>query len=364
MAVGRRRVTAAGLGAFAILPLLARVAAAAPDFPPLHRPAIALKNPAGVFLIGLAMAGGRLVAVGAHGAIVYSDDDGQSWRQAAVPVSVTLTCVGFATPSIGWAAGDYGIVLHTADGGESWQVQLDGLQVNALMLRAAQDLATAQPDNPGAARALRRAGIFGAAGPDKPFLALWPVSATRATVFGAYRMAVETQDGGQSWVDASLRLTDPLSHNIYGVSATPGAVFLAEETGLVLCSTDAGASFALLGQPAQATLFGVLALPGGTVLAYGVAGTLVRSTDLGATWNSLAIGTAGNLTAAMALRDGSVVITGQRGTVFRSHDGGASFQPLTAQLGMELYAVAQAPDGALIFAGDGGVRRLPLSGEV
>jgi len=60
--------------------------------------------------------------------VILSDDDGATWHQAKVPVSVTLTAVSFGTPAKGWAVGHSGIVLHTEDGGETWVKQLDGIQ--------------------------------------------------------------------------------------------------------------------------------------------------------------------------------------------------------------------------------------------
>src|SRR5512142_193863 len=46
-------------------------------------------------LLGVATAGKRLVAVGDRGIVTYSDDQGQTWLQADVPVSVMLTAVYF-----------------------------------------------------------------------------------------------------------------------------------------------------------------------------------------------------------------------------------------------------------------------------
>ena len=55
-------------------------------------------------LNGITRAGKRLVAVGARGHILYSDDEGKSWKQASVPVSSDLTAVNFPTPQQGWEA--------------------------------------------------------------------------------------------------------------------------------------------------------------------------------------------------------------------------------------------------------------------
>ncbi|WP_430515935.1 WD40/YVTN/BNR-like repeat-containing protein, partial [Pseudomonas fluorescens] len=46
-------------------------------------------------LLAVTRAGERLVAVGERGIVLLSDDSGVSWRQAKVPVSVSLTAVQF-----------------------------------------------------------------------------------------------------------------------------------------------------------------------------------------------------------------------------------------------------------------------------
>ncbi len=90
-----------------------------------------------VVLLGIARAGSRHVAVGERGIIVLSDDDGRSWRQAVVPVSVTLTAVTFPTAAQGWAVGHSGAILHSDDGGTHWTKQLDGFRAAQLALAAA-----------------------------------------------------------------------------------------------------------------------------------------------------------------------------------------------------------------------------------
>ncbi|MFI4940022.1 MAG: WD40/YVTN/BNR-like repeat-containing protein, partial [Burkholderiales bacterium] len=87
---------------------------------PLEQPARFSAIAARAMLPGVAKAGARLVAVGEHGIIVYSDNRGQSWTQAKVPVSVTLTAVQFPDAKDGWAVGHDGVVLSSTDGGQSW----------------------------------------------------------------------------------------------------------------------------------------------------------------------------------------------------------------------------------------------------
>ena len=86
--------------------------------------------------LAVTRAGRRLVAVGERGTVLWSDNAGQSWQQAQVPVQVTLTAVRFVNERTGWAVGHLGVILKTEDAGQTWALQLDGVQ-------AAQAVATA-----------------------------------------------------------------------------------------------------------------------------------------------------------------------------------------------------------------------------
>jgi len=169
----------------------------------LDTPAVPVKVPSGVFFVAITRAGERLVAVGEHGVVICSDDEGATWWQAQVPVTVTLTCVAFATPLLGWAAGHFGVILATTDGGKTWVEQLNGIQVNQLALAAAQAIPPGDTTSPAFALGLKRAEFFVQLGPDKPFLTLVALSSQNIMVFGAYRMAVVTN--GSAMISTSRR---------------------------------------------------------------------------------------------------------------------------------------------------------------
>ena len=80
----------------------------------LERSALPSAKAERAVLLGLARAGQRLVAVGERGIVLLSDDNGQRWRQAQVPVSVSLTAVQFVDDRRGWAVGHLGVVLHSS----------------------------------------------------------------------------------------------------------------------------------------------------------------------------------------------------------------------------------------------------------
>ena len=49
--------------------------------------------------------GNRVIAVGDRGYIVYSDDNGATWKRAKSPAAPRLTSVDFVDSKHGWAVG-------------------------------------------------------------------------------------------------------------------------------------------------------------------------------------------------------------------------------------------------------------------
>ena len=47
------------------------------------------------------------------------------WTQASVPPNLFLRAISFATPAVGYAAGELGVVVKTTDGGATWTTVLD-----------------------------------------------------------------------------------------------------------------------------------------------------------------------------------------------------------------------------------------------
>jgi len=325
----------------------------------LTTPAITVKSPASTVLIGITTAGHRLVAVGIHGVIIYSDDNGQSWTQAAVPVDVTITCVAFANAQDGWAAGHDGAILHTTDGGATWQLQLNGDQVNQLILQAAQTAVADNDPSPGTPRAIMRANHFLAGGAENPFLSILAIDSQNALVFGAYRMVMKTTDGGKSWADWSLDVADPLSHNLYDVTTVGKDIYLVGEAGSVFRSTDGGKSFPAVTVPAISTLFKVLPTADGGVFVCGVAGLAFSSRDQGTSWQPINLNTQYNLTAAYRLASGAILVGSESGSLYISFDNAQTFSLLPNVQPMEIFGLTQAANGDVVAVGNAGVIIVP-----
>jgi len=359
----RRALSAALLlcGALATVPAAGTDAAAAKAPLPaaLTQPAPITPKALNAAMLAVAAAGQRLVAAGERGIILYSDDAGRSWRQARVPVSVSLTALQFVDARQGWAVGHQGVVLHTVDGGANWRTQLDGAQAADLALRAAADAAGPRQDE--AVAAARRLVDDG---PDKPFLDLCFDSPRSGFVLGAYNLMYRTSDGGASWQPWAGHVANPKGLHLYGMRAAGGALYLAGEQGLLLRSTDQGASFTALATPYKGSFFGLLAARSGELVVYGLRGNAYWSGDQGASWRRIETGVQAALSGGTELADGTLAMVSQGGDVLLSHDHGRSFAVYgSAALppALPLAAVTQASDGALLVAGLRGMRRVPLA---
>jgi photosystem II stability/assembly factor-like uncharacterized protein len=324
----------------------------------LNKPASITLRAADGLITSIARAGNRLVAVGEHGWILLSDDNGASWRQVASPTSVTLTHVTFADAKTGWALGQMGAVLVTHDGGASWAKQLDGIAANQITLAAAQaDIQTKGTSDTTTANLQSAQALMGG-GPSVPFLNLLVWAPGHLLLVGGFGLAMQSQDGGASWTSAADELANPQGLHLYGLAEQAGTVYVAGEQGLLLKGPPGG-PYAAAATPFDGTFFGVLAAPDGGLFLYGLQGTILRSTDAGANWQALNTGSGAGVDAAVALQDGRLLFGDVAGDLLLGDD--ASTTVKTIQAGEPVAALAQAADGAIIIGGPFGPRRIPLA---
>lgn len=322
-------------------------AVAAPVGAALERPALAVRHPERGVLLGAARAGQRIVAVGERGLVVLSDDGGQRWRQAPVPVSVTLTAVRFTGARHGYAVGHGGVVLATADGGESWTLRLEGRALAQLALRAAQAS--------GVAARVQEAERLVADGPDKPLLDLEVLDDRRVLAVGAYGLAVFTEDGGSTWASWMARLDNPKGLHLYAVRRHGDQLLLAGEQGLALLSADTGRSFRRLATPYGGTFFTVEFAGPSTLVLAGLRGNVWLSADGGTAWKQLPAPVPASLTASAVRADGTVLLASQAGLVLGLRGGalaplpGGRLPPLNALLPLDNAVLALTVQGAMVL---------------
>lgn len=347
----------------------------------LKLPAIKSSRAVGSMLLDVTRAGDRLVAVGDRGHVLLSDDNGQSWRQGAVPVSVTLTAVHFPTPTHGWAVGHDGVVLNTVDGGENWSVKFDGDRANQLMLKHFEKLVAAKEtelaladdeDKEELSFELEDLGYFLSDaqygvedGAWKPFLDLWFSDENSGFIVGAYGLMFRTTDGGESWLPWGDRLDNPEGLHLNAITTCGSGLFIAGEMGIVYRSTDGGNQWDTLESPYEGSFFAVSGNDAGDLIfAMGLRGNAIQSGDGGDSWQHIASPMPAPLLGASFLSNGRLVIASAT-LLIASTDG----QKLTAaKVKPSLYsAVTEAADGGIVLVGISGVHRVEgvdLQGEV
>lgn len=308
-------------------------------------------------LTGIARAGDRLVAVGARGHILVSDDVGKGWTQVPVPVSVDLTAVHFPTAQQGWAVGHCGVVLHSGDGGRTWERQLDGKQAAALTL-AAYEKRAADGDRE-ARRVLEEAKRLVAEGGVRPFLDVWFEDERTGFVVGAYGLILRTADGGRSWDPWLERVENPSAFHLYSVRGAGGEVFIAGEQGLLLRLDRKVERFLPLSTGYPGTFFGALVRPG-SILVFGLRGNAFASADGGRSWVKSQTGVETGLEGGTVMPDGRIVLVSHGGQIIVSADDGKTFSPIRLGSGAPLAAVVAAGRGVVAVAGSAGLSTATL----
>lgn len=296
--------------------------------------AIPSAKAASSLLLSVAHAGQRLVAVGDHGHILYSDDAGKRWTQASVPTRQLLTSVFFIDDKKGWAVGHDAQILVTTDGGTTWTRQFEDLKREA------------------------------------PLLDIWFQDDNHGMAVGAYGALLETTDGGQHWEDVSDRLDNEDQFHLNSIAAVKDSgLLVVGEAGSIFRSKDWGQTWEKLEGPYEGSLFGAVGTrQAGTVLIYGLRGHLFRTTDFGDSWQQVSLPTANGgelefgLSEGSQLADGTIVVVGHGGSVLESQDDGQSFKVYNRPDRLSLAGVSGAGNGNLVLVGQGGVHLATATG--
>lgn len=264
-----------------------------------------------------------VVVVGERGHILRSTDAGNSWQQAEVPTSATLTGVFFHDKALGWAVGHDQVILRTTDGGKTWQL------------------------------------VHAPADAESPLLDVWFADSRHGYAVGAYGTFLATVDGGESW--SERRIADEDFHLNQIVNAGGERLFIAAEAGKILRSDDGGKTWALLAPPYTGSFFGALPLGGKSLLIFGLRGHLFRSDDAGESWRKIPTGTEASLTNGLLLADGTIVIVGLAGTILFSHDQGHTFSSHQQSDRKGFTALLSAGAGKLVGVGEFGVKQISIN---
>lgn len=277
-------------------------------------------------ILGATLAGTRIVAVGEHGTILLSDDNGGHFHQARhVPADATLTAVTFSDVQHGWAVGHWGVVLHTDDGGETWRLQRSDVSV------------------------------------DQPLFSVAFLDDRHGWAVGLWSLMLETDDGGATWharqVESSA-LGSKGGLNLFSVFSGPTReVYIAAEQGVVYKSVDEGVSWQKFSTGYRGTLWSGAIGQDGTVYVGGLRGKMFASRNGGETWSAVSTGVGDSITDIVAARNG-VAAVALDGWVTFQRPGSGTFDARQRPGREALTALVLTRDGVpVLFSEDGVVAK-------
>lgn len=273
-------------------------------------------------MLGGAVAGSAIVAVGERGTILRSTDDAASWKPTQTPAAATLTGVSFADAQHGWAVGHDALILVTIDGGVTWAKQWQGDNLSDSLLDV---------------------------------LALDP---RHVIAIGAYGLYLTSTDSGKTWEHRKVIADD---YHLNRITRGPsGTLYLAGEHGTLLRSGDEGTKWTPIPTSYEGSFYGILPLGQQMLLAYGLRGRVYRSADDGRTWSAVLSGQTELLATGVKLKSGTIVLAGNARLLLRSADGGHTFVRRDVGLTTGIAQLIELPGGDVLALGEAGATRISV----
>jgi photosystem II stability/assembly factor-like uncharacterized protein len=307
--------------------------------------------------------GGRHFATGHRGHILYSDDGGETWTQAQVPVRSAILDIDFPTPEQGWAVGHEGVILHSSDGGKTWTKQYDGLRYGVDGLAYYQALAEAHPENDYYPLLVEEMEFAISQGADKPLFGVHFHTDKFGHVGGAYGMLLRTMDGGETWEPVMHNVDNREFYHIFDFAPLPekGKFFLSGEAGLLIIGDiKARTGTRVQNIPFHGSFFTVIDASEGAIVLGGLRGRMFRTEDEGKTWTAVTKPPSAAVVDSTRLEDGRLIAVTIDGQVLQSTTDGRRFKKLPLTNGGRIYAVAEGSPGTLLVGGPKGIDKLIL----
>lgn len=228
------------------------------------------------------------------------------------------------------AVGDAGVVLESDDGGASWQ-RMESFTQSALLGVSC---------DAGSQFIVGQEGIIFRrdndqfhqldSGSDQRLLAIASDSEGLVFAVGGFGAVLRSADNGDTWEPLSFDwetiLDDFVEPHIYEVDiAEDGTIVLTGEFSLILRSTDRGDTWEVVNRGDE-SLFG-MHLDDQQGFAVGQNGLVLATSNGGATWSKIEVPSGANLLDVRSFGDGNVLITGIR-EMLSSNDYGKSWRRL------------------------------------
>ncbi|HBV57991.1 MAG TPA: hypothetical protein DEB73_01880 [Candidatus Magasanikbacteria bacterium] len=271
------------------------------------------------------------LAVGGLGTVLKTTDGGNSWTSVGgLSSSVNLYDVDVVDQNTAWAVGlqgSSGIVLKTTNGGNTWVMQF--------------------PQTPADIPKLNSVFFF---------------DTFTGFAVGLSGTIWQTTDGGTNWVEKNSGTSQDFNSVTGGVifgSVVTRAVWAVGQSGAILRSiqltpSSSWTTWAAQSAPTILTLADVSVFASSathlSLLATGIGGIILRTTDSGATWTKITSPVTTNSLVSAKLAGSQGFIVGSGGVILKTIDSGASWASISSPTTNILYGLSAQNSGSYLTA--------------
>jgi photosystem II stability/assembly factor-like uncharacterized protein len=300
-------------------------------------------------MYGVAAIDNQIIAVGRHGCIILSIDNGKNWSASNVPVSVDLVAVHFPDSKNGWAVGHDGVILNTSDSGKNWTKQADGRTLAKIIL---QNNRPNKESNENSYLSLEYGERLVKEGPDKPLLSVWFRNSKEGYVAGAFNFLFKTIDGGKNWLPIQSELDNPSGLHLYSLQGNERGLYLVGEQGMIAYKDYSTNKFIQINSPYKGSYFG-LSIKGPHLLICGMRGNVFFSNDSGVNWKKANLHVVSGITSCNQA-DTSLVLVSQTGDVLTSEKAAFKFRSVKGIPPIPYFGATQF-NQSIVLVGPAGV---------
>lgn len=290
---------------------------------------------------------------GMSGSVLKTTNGGATWKTITLPVNWSFNSVVFTDKRTGYMVGFLGNILKTEDAGENWQIQnefpssltnsnlvsVDFINENIGIVVGNKDIL--KTTDGGQHWKLIAQSNF-------DLRAVSFADSVHGICVGGgfaheYSCITGTSDGGRNWKEISSNMIDGTILKIKFVNKDLGYAVGGNNWtygGFMLKTVDAGQNWSYLNKGNDMYLMSDLSLPNENIIyTVGESGQVLKSDDAGASWLELSTNTRENLHAASFLNAKTGYVVGNNGTILKTTDGGETWNKQVSPSDKDLYSV-------------------------